>query len=86
MARGAAFQFQRGMLKDERALLVRVAFYAGLVGTYGKLGLFCLKTSMRVMAVRALHRAFEHFVVERLCERRFLFTVAAEAQLRLTLL
>ena len=35
------------------------------------------------MTVAALHRALEHLVVERLCELRFLFAVAAKAKLGL---
>jgi hypothetical protein len=74
------------MFEYEWALFVRVALYASLIYANGKLGLFRFKAAMSVVAVRALHRSFQHSVMERLCELRFLLIVTAQAKLGFTLL
>ena len=63
-----AFQLERTVLKDERPLLVGVALDAGRVDADGQLGLLLVESSVRIMAIAALHCSFEHFVMERLAE------------------
>ncbi len=83
MTRRASFGLEWRVLVSERTLLVCVAFYAGRIGAGCQPGLLEFKTAMWVMAVAALHRAFEHLVMKRLVEVGLNFVVAAYAQLRL---
>ena len=73
MTDSAAFNFDRRMLKDERPLFISVAFGAGCVCAGGQTLLLAFKSAMRVMAVAALHEAFQNLVAERHHELRFLF-------------
>ena len=73
------------MLVNERSLLVRVTLDTCSIGAGSESGLFEFKTAMRVMAIAALHRAFEHFVMKRQHELMFCFTMAAQTELRFTL-
>ena len=68
MARGAAFQFKRAVLVDERSLFVRVAFYTGSISGDSKFCLLVLKTAVRIMTIAAIHRAFQNAVPERFVE------------------
>ena len=43
--------------------------------------MFEFEAAMRIVAITALHRAFENFVMERHIEGRLYFTVATEAKL-----
>lgn len=83
VAGGAAFQFQRTVFENERALLVGVAFNTCCIRADGQFGLFGLKSSVRIMAIAASHGSFQHFVVERFGELRFRLVVTAHAELRL---
>jgi hypothetical protein len=85
MTNRAALDLQRTVLENERALFVRVAFYAGDIGADRKVCLLRLKPAMRVVTIGAFHRAFEHLVMEWFSELRFRFVVAAQAQLGLSL-
>ena len=49
---------------------------------YGKSCLFQFKAPVWIVAVAALHRAFQHLVMERRTERGFNFAVTAQAKLR----
>ena len=83
MANGTAFHFQRRVLVDKRPQLVRVALHAGGICSERKACLLQLESSMRIMAVAALHHAFQDFVVKRHVELRLLLRVALETELRL---
>ena len=78
-----ALQFERSMLVDERPCLIRVAPDATCVGTNGKLSLFRLKASVRIMTIAALHRSLKNLVMERFAELRFGLVVTRNAKLRL---
>jgi hypothetical protein len=81
MTSRTAFSLKRRMLIREGALLVSMTLKAGCVGAGGKPGLLQLKTAMRVVAVTAFHRPFQHLVVKRLVEIRLNFAVATNAKL-----
>ena len=83
MTSRTAFRFQRRVLERERPLLVGVTFNAGCVRSGSQSGLFQFKSTVRVVAVTALHRAFQDLVMERSAERRLHFVVATHAELRL---
>ena len=69
------------MLVNKRALLVRVTLDAGGVSAGGEACLFEFKTAVRIVAVAALHRAFQHLVMERQVELVLGFAMATEAKL-----
>lgn len=86
VTRNATVRLDRRMLVNKRSLLVRVTLDARGVGAGRESGLLELKTAVRVVAVAALHRAFQNFVVERQVELVLCLTVTAEAKLRLAVL
>jgi hypothetical protein len=63
VACGTTLQLERGVLVDERTLLICVTLHARLIGTDSQLSLFALKAAMRVMTIAASHGSFEHLVV-----------------------
>ena len=67
---------------NKRALLVGVALDARRVKTSRQPRLFELETTVRIVAVAAFHRAFEHFVMERQLELVLGLAVTAQAKLR----
>jgi hypothetical protein len=71
------------MLKYKRSLFIRMTFQAGRVCTGCQTKLFALKAPVRIMAIRAVHRTFENFVVEWFRELTLCFVVAGNAQLGL---
>ena len=79
----AAFCLDRRMLVNKRTLLVDVALYTGGVGPRGQARLLEFKTAMRIVAVAALHGAFEHLVMERQIELVLRLAVAVQTELRL---
>ena len=81
MASGASFQFERSMFKNERALLIGVAFNAGRIDANREFCLLRLKPAVRIVAIAALQSALEHLVMKRLTELRFHFVVAGNAEL-----
>jgi len=86
MACGTAFDLDRSMFVNERALLIRMTANARSIGADRKLRLFRLKSAVRVVTVAATHRPFEHFVMERLGELRLRLGMAGHAELGLALL
>lgn len=84
MTSRTAFEFCRSMLENERALLIRMAFYARDVGTNRELCLLRLKAAMSVVAIGTSHRSFKYFVMERFCKLRLRFVMAVETELGLT--
>ena len=83
MTRDAAFRLDRRMLVNKRTLLVGVTLDAGCIRTCRKSCLFQLETTVWIVAVGALHRSFEHLVVEGHIELVFDFRVTTQAKLRL---
>jgi len=72
------------VLENERSLLITVTLDARGIGADGKLTLLQFKSAVRVVAVAALHRTFQHFMVKGLHELRLRLRVAAQTQLRFT--
>ena len=84
VTRRAAFSLQRRVFEGKRALLVRVTLDARCICAGGEPRLLQFKTAVRIVAVTALHHAFENFMVKGLVEIRLGFSVATHAELRLT--
>ena len=82
----AAVRLDRGVLVNKRPLLVGVALDAGGVRAGSESRLFELKTAVRIVTIAALHRTFQHLVMERQIELVFGLTMATETKLRLALL
>ena len=83
MARGAAFDLQRRVLKHKWSLLVRVALETARIRSRRKARLFEFKPTVRVMTITALNQPFEHFVMKRPAELRFCFGMTTDTELRL---
>jgi len=83
MTRRAAFDLERSVLEDERALFIRVAFNTRHINADRELRLLLFKTSVRIMTIAAFHRSFQNFMVKRLGKLRFRFGMAAHAELLL---
>src|SRR4029453_572611 len=77
-----AFSLQRRMFESKRTLLVRVTFNAGRVRSGGESLLFEFKTTVRIVAITALHGSFENLVVERLGKVGLRFIMTTHAKLR----
>ena len=84
MTRRTAFRLQRCVFICEGALLVCVTLDAGRVCSSRQPGLLELKTAMWIVAITALHHAFENFVMKRFVEVRLHFAVTTHAKLWLT--
>ena len=80
----AAFSLQRCVFVSERTLLVRVALDARCIAAGGKPCLLEFETTMRIVAITALHRAFENLVMERHIECGLHLTMTTHTKLRLT--
>ena len=72
----------RGMFVNERTLFVGVTLDASSVGAGCESRLLELKTAVGIVAVAALHRPFQHFVMERQIELVLGLAVTTEAKLR----
>jgi hypothetical protein len=72
----------RRMFVHEWTLFVRVTLDTRGIGAGRESGLLQLKTTVRIVTIAALHRAFEHFVMERQIELVLGLTVTTEAKLR----
>jgi hypothetical protein len=83
MTRGAAFELQRAMLKYKRSLFIGMALNTCRVSADRELRLFLLESAVRIVAIAALHRAFEYSVVKWFSKLRFRFVVTRHAKLRL---
>ncbi len=86
MTRDAPVSLDRSMLVNERALFVSVTLDARGIRAGRQSRLFQLKATVRVMAVAALHRTFQHFVMERQIKLVLGLAVTTEAKLWLALL
>jgi hypothetical protein len=72
------------MFESERPLLISVTLDASCIGAGRQSRLFQFKSTVRVVAVTALHQPFQHFVMKRHIELMFSFAVAAHTKLRFT--
>ena len=68
VARNAPFRLYWSMFVNKWSLLVDVTLDAGCVDAGGESGLFQFETAMRIVAVAALHRSFQHLMMERQIE------------------
>lgn len=80
----AALELCRSMLENERALLIRMALYAGYVGTDGQLSLFRFETAVSIVAIGTSHRSLKNFVMKRFRKLGLRFVMAVETELGLT--
>ena len=71
------------MFVGEWTLLIRVTLDASRIRAGGKPRLLQFKTTMRIVAVTALHRSFENFMMERRIKLRLHLTMTTQAELRL---
>ena len=85
MAGDTPFGLDWSVLVNERTLFVCVTLDAGGIGASGQSRLFQLKSAVRVVTIAALHRAFQHFVMERQVELVLCFAMTTEAKLWLAL-
>ena len=72
----------RSMFVDKRTLLVRVTLDTSRVGTGRQPRLLEFKTAVRIVTIAALHRSFQHFVMERQIELVLGFTMTTQTKLR----
>jgi hypothetical protein len=82
MTRDATIGLNRSMLKNKRSLLIRVTLDASCIGSRRQSCLFELKTTVRIVTIAALHRAFQHFVMERQIELVLRLAMTTETKLR----
>ena len=78
----APFGLQRRVLIREGTLFVRVTLNASGVCAGSQPGLLEFKTAVRIVAIAALHRSLEDFVMKRLIEIRLCFSMTTHAELR----
>ena len=83
MTGDAAVGFYRRMFVNKRPLLIGVTLDARRIEAGRQPGLLEFETAMRIVAVAALHRAFQHFVMEGQVELVLHLVVTTEAKLRL---
>src|SRR6266487_250172 len=83
MASDAPFGLNRCMLIGEWTLLVNVTLNTSRVCAGGQSRLFEFKTTVRIMAIAALHGSFENLMVEGPGEIGLRFTMATHTKLRL---
>ena len=77
-----AFGLHRRVLVNKGTLLISVTFNTGCVSACCQSRLLQFKTTMWVMTVGTLHRAFQHFMVERQVELVLDFGVTTQTELR----
>ena len=82
MTSNAPFGLDRSMLVYKRSLLVCVTLDAGCVDASRQSCLFEFKTAVWIVAIAALHRPFEHLVMERQIKLVLRFAVTTQAKLR----
>ena len=84
MTRNAPLSLHWRVLVNKRPLLVCVTLDASGVSAGRESGLFKFETTVRIMAITALHRAFQHLVMERQIELVLRLAMTTETKLRLT--
>ena len=80
----APFSLQRRVLKGEWTLLISVTLNARSIRAGGEPRLLELESAMRIVAITALHCAFQNLVMERRTELRLHLAMTTQAKLRLT--
>ena len=65
VTRAAPFGLNGSMFVNKRSLFICVTLDASRIGARGQSRLFELKAAVWIVAVAALHRAFQHLVMER---------------------
>src|SRR4051794_1340955 len=73
------------MLVNKRTLFVCVTLDAGCIGARRESCLFEFETAVWIVAVAALHRAFQHLVMERQIKLVLCLAVTTQAKLWLAL-
>ena len=86
VARDAPFGLYGSVLVNKRTLFVCVTLDASCIGAGRQSRLLEFKAAMRIVAIAALHRAFQHFVMERQVELVLGFAVTTKTELGLALL
>lgn len=81
MTGNTTFGLHRRMFVHKRALLVCVTLEASRVCACRKSCLLQLETAVRIVAVAAFQRTFQHFVVERQVELMLDFRVTTQTEL-----
>ena len=84
MTSRATVSLQRCVLVCKWTLLICVTLDTSCISARCQSRLLQLKATMRIVAIAALHRAFEHLMMKRHTESRLHFAVTAHAELRFT--
>lgn len=71
------------MFVYKRTLLVYVTLEAGRIGASSEPRLFQLKPAVRIVTIAALHRPFQHLVMERQLKLMLRLTVTTHTELGL---
>lgn len=79
----ATFRFNRRMFVSKWSLFVSVTLNAAGIRAGCESGLLQFKTAVRIMAIAATYRSFQHLVMERHIELRLHFIVATHTELRI---
>ena len=79
----APFRLNWSMLVNKWSLFVCVTLDTGRIGSGRQARLFEFKTAVRIVAIAALHCAFQHFVMERQIELVLRLAMTTETKLRL---
>ena len=70
-----------GMLVNKWSLFVCVTLYASGIGAGRQSCLFKFETAVRIVAIAAFHRTFQHFVMERQIELMLRLAMTTETKL-----
>ena len=81
VTRYAPVSLNRRMFVNKRSLLVCVTLDTGRIGSRRQSRLFEFEATVRIMAVAALHRAFQDFVMERQIELVLCLAMTTETEL-----
>ena len=82
MACNAPIGLDRSMFVNERSLLVYVTLDASRVGAGSESRLLKFEAAVRIVAIAALHRAFQHLVMEGQIELVLRLAMTTQAKLR----
>lgn len=80
MTSGTSFDLKRRVFEDERALFVRMTLVADSIRSGCQPRLLLLKPTVRIMAVAAIHRAFQHPVMKWSVELRLRLVMTCHAE------
>jgi len=82
MASDATVSLNGSVFVNKRSLLVRMTLDTCGVGARRESRLLQLETAVRIVAVAALHRAFQHLVMKRQIELVLCLAMTTETKLR----